>query len=80
MLRTITVKLHDRTLADIESEARLRRLTRSQVVRERLERSGSSKGSVWDKMQDLVVTGDRAPADLASNKTRLRGYGRPGAG
>ncbi len=78
MLRTITIKLHDRTLADIESEARSRQLTRSEVVRERLEQSRSSKGSIWDKMQDLVVTRDRAPTDLASNKARLRGYGRAG--
>jgi hypothetical protein len=27
-------------------------------------------------MQDLVVEEDVAPADLASNKARLRGYGR----
>jgi len=80
MLRTVTVKLHDRILADIESEARSRRLTRSEIVRERLERSKTSKGSVWEKMQDLVVNEDRAPTDLASNKARLRGYGRSGTG
>ena len=80
MLRTVTVKLHDRVLADIESEARSRRVSRSEVVRERLERSKTSKGSVWDKMQDLVVKEDRAPTDLASNKARLRGYGRSGTG
>jgi len=80
MLRTVTVKLHDRVLADIESEARSRRLTRSDIVRERLERSKTSKGSVWEKMQDLVVNEDQAPTDLASNKARLRGYGRSGTG
>ena len=71
MLRTITVKLHDRVLADIESEARSRRVSRSEVVRERLEHSKTARGSVWDKMQDLVVIDDRAPTDLASNKKRL---------
>jgi len=34
MLRTLTVKLQDRVLADIEAEARARRVSRSEVVRE----------------------------------------------
>lgn len=77
MLRTVTVKIRDRVLADIEAEARTRRITRSAVVRERLERSRGAGGSAWDRMQDLVIADDRAPADLASNKARLGGYGRP---
>ena len=36
MFRTVSVKLKDRLLADIEAEARARRITRSAVVRERL--------------------------------------------
>lgn len=80
MLRAISIKLHDRVLADIESEARSRRVSRSEVVRERLDRSKSAKGSVWDKMQDLVIEEDRAPTDLSSNKARMRGYGRSGTG
>lgn len=75
MLRTVTVKLRDRVLAEIEAEARTRRTTRSAVVRERLERAGAPHGSIWNRMQDLVIGGDTAPADLASNKARLRGYG-----
>jgi len=80
MLRTITVKLQDRVLADIEAEARSRRVSRSEVLRERLDMSETSKASVWEKMQDLVVRNDPAAADLASNKARLRGYGRSGTG
>ncbi len=75
MYRTVTVKLKDRVLADIEAEARARRTTRSAVVRERLERRGAANGSVWGRMQDLVIRSAAAPADLASNKARLRGYG-----
>jgi Arc/MetJ-type ribon-helix-helix transcriptional regulator len=75
-MRTVTVKLQDRLLSEIEAVARTRRVSRSEVVRERLERTEFPKGSVWDRMQDLVVDEDRAPADLASNKARLRGYGR----
>ncbi len=73
--RTVSVKLKDRVLADIEAEARARRVTRSAVVRERLERPGAASGSVWGRMQDLVLRGGAAPTDLASNKARLRGYG-----
>lgn len=76
MLRAVTVKLHDRVLADIETEARARRVTRSAVVRERLERPARPGGSAWDRMRDLVIQTDAAPADLAANKQRLRGYGR----
>ena len=76
MLRTFTVKLQDRILADIDAEASARHVSRSEVVRERLERSQTSKGSAWDRMRDLVVRNDRAPQDLASNKARLKGYGR----
>ena len=76
MLRTLTVKLQDRVLADIEAEARARRVSRSEVVRERLEKPRPSKGSVLDRMRDLVIGDDTAPVDLASNKARLRGYGR----
>ena len=77
-LRTVTVKLQDRLLSEIEAVARARRVSRSEVVRERLAQTQSSKGSVWDRMRDLVLEEDRAPTDLASNKTRLRGYGRSG--
>ena len=78
MLRTITVKLQDRLLAEIETEARSRRVSRSEVVRERLSRAKAKKGSIWEGMQDLVVSDDGAPVDLASKKSHLRGYGRSG--
>lgn len=79
----LTVKLHDRELADIDAEARERRVSRSEVVRERLRRSNvskASKGSIWERMRDLVVQEDSAPADLSSNKSRMRGYGRSRTG
>lgn len=75
-MRTVTVKLHDRLWAEIEAAARARRVSRSEILRERLERAGPPAGSVWDRMSDLVIEDDAAPADLASNKARLRGYGR----
>lgn len=76
MLRTVTVKLEDSTLADIEAEARARRVPRSVIVRERLLSPKPAKSSLWDRMSDLVVNDTRAPRDLASNKARLAGYGK----
>jgi hypothetical protein len=75
-LRTVTVKLHDRLLSEIEAVARSRRVSRSEILRERLAQGDAPNGSVWERMQDLVIAEDHAPADLASNKARLRGYGR----
>ncbi|OGA64742.1 MAG: hypothetical protein A3G83_05390 [Betaproteobacteria bacterium RIFCSPLOWO2_12_FULL_68_20] len=75
MLRTVTVKLKDRLLAEIEAEARARRTTRSAVVRARLERAAASGGSAWDGMRDLVIRSEAAPPDLAGSKAHLRGYG-----
>jgi hypothetical protein len=76
MLRTFTIRLPDRVLADIDAEARARGVSRSKIVRDRLEKSQTSKGSVWDRMRDLVVREDRGPADLGSTRARLRGYAR----
>ena len=78
MLSTVTVKLQDRLLAEIDAEARSRRVSRSEVLRERLSRTRTKSGSVWEGMQDLVVRKDKAPTDLAENKSHLRGYGGPG--
>ncbi len=74
MLRTVTVKLKDRLLAEIEAEARARRTTRSAVVRARLERP-AAPGSAWDRIHDLVIRRESAPSDLAANKAHLKGYG-----
>jgi len=79
VLKNMTVKLDDATIADIEAEARSRRIPRSAVVRERLARGKTGKGSLWDLMQDLVIHEDGAPRDLAANKSHLRGYGKSGS-
>lgn len=52
------------------------RITRPALVRELPEQSAAPHGSVWDQMRELVIRSDTAPADLASNKALLRGYGR----
>jgi hypothetical protein len=75
-VKTLTVKLPDPLFAEIESAARSRNVTKSEIVRERLERSKSEKTSLWSRMEDLVIEGESLPRDLSSNKEHLRGYGQ----
>ena len=77
---TITVKV-PRVLAErLRRAVARRRSTRSAVVRDAIEallaaEAGRGEGSCYDLSSDLagIVTG---PADLSSNRRRLRGYGR----
>ena len=75
-MKTLTVKLPDPLFAEIESAARSRKVTKSEIVRERLERAKSAKASLWSQMQDLVVNDNSLPRDLSSNKEHLRQYGK----
>jgi hypothetical protein len=78
--RTISVKLSRPLAARLFAAVRARRTSQSAILREALEKHLDSApretaGTVLELAQDLVgsVTG---PADLSTNKKRLRGYGR----
>ena len=79
-MKTITVKL-PRPLDERLSRAVVRRRsTQSAVVREAIEtylaaEGGASAGSCFDLSSDLAGA-VRGPADLSSNRRRLKGYGR----
>jgi hypothetical protein len=75
-VKTLTVKLPDPLFAEIESAARARKVTKSEIVRERLERSKTGKRSLWSRMEDLVIHDESLPTDLATNKEHLRHYGK----
>jgi metal-responsive CopG/Arc/MetJ family transcriptional regulator len=75
-VKTLTVKLPDPLFAEIENAARTRNLSKSEIVRERLERSVGAKSSLLSRMEDLVVDDDSLPEDLSSNKEHLRHYGK----
>jgi hypothetical protein len=82
-MRTITVRLPDPLMADIEAEARRRKISKSGVVRERLQRTRSvwSSAVQLDDIADLIGSVDGLPTDLSSHvKPHLRatGYGRRG--
>ncbi len=79
LVKTVSLKLPAEIDARLEARARRTGQTKSALTREALSRlldgDGGSGASCLDLVRDLVGAAD-GPADLASNKRRLRGYGR----
>jgi Arc/MetJ-type ribon-helix-helix transcriptional regulator len=80
-MKTLTVRLPERLVADIEAESRGRKISKSDVVRERLQRGAGEPRvpSELEAIADLVGAVPGLPADLSAGKKRyLRqtGYGR----
>lgn len=76
-MKTLTVKVPEPLLADIETSAKERRVSKSEIIRERLEQgAGSSKTSLWNRMEDLLIDDDSLPRDLSSSKRHLEDYGK----
>ncbi|NOJ40009.1 ribbon-helix-helix domain-containing protein [Bradyrhizobium australiense] len=80
-MKTLTVRLPEAVVAEIEAESRRRKLSKSDVVRERLtgaEKSGRREPALIDAIADIVGSVDRLPRDLsARTKKYLKstGYG-----
>lgn len=79
-MKTLTLKLPENLFAQIESDARARNLSKSEIVRERLSQKNtaakSANVSLWKRMSDLVISQDALPADLSENKSHLKNYGK----
>ena len=75
-MKTLTVKLPDPLFAEISSDAKTRRISKSEIVRERLTLSGMSRNSLWSRMEDLVIERDSLPKDLSVNKKHMKNYGK----
>jgi len=81
-MKTFTVRLPEPLVADIEAESRARRISKSDVVRERLQLATGPERrqpAALDAIADLIGSVDGLPADLSAQKKRyLRstGYGR----
>ena len=80
-MKTLTVRLPEPLAAEIEAEARGRRISKSDVVRERLEQApgGPRAPAAPRGLADLIGSVVGLPPDLSSRKKRyLRatGYGR----
>jgi hypothetical protein len=80
-MKTLTVRLPEGLVAAIEAESRARRISKSDIVRERLsaDRSVPTKSASYQAIADLVGSVDGLPADLSSAKKKhleATGYGR----
>lgn len=81
-MKTLTVRLPEPLVAEIEAESRGRNITKSDVVRERLEiapRLRRKHKASLHAIADLVGSVDGLPADLTARKKaylRATGYGQ----
>ena len=80
-MKSLTVRLPDELVAQIEAESRARGRSKSDVVRERLTIGGEhERGShaMLDSIRDLIGSVDGLPSDLGRRyKHYLRaGFGR----
>jgi Arc/MetJ-type ribon-helix-helix transcriptional regulator len=81
-MKTLTVRLPEPLVAEIEAESRGRGVSKSDIVRERLQAAPESRGqgaAALDAIADLIGSVDGLPADLSAHRKRyLRatGYGR----
>ena len=80
MQQTISFKLSAELLADLEREAKTRRVPKSAVVRESLEtalrpRTRGRGTSCFDLARDLAGSVKGLPRDLAHNPKYMEGFG-----
>ena len=80
LMRTISLKLPDDLLAELEREARARRVTKSVLVRQSLEvalrrRPGRRVSSCFDLARDLAGSLKGLHRDLAHNPKYMEGFG-----
>lgn len=77
-MKTLTVRLPDSLAAEIEAESRERKVSKSDVVRDRLTSAAPRRPASLDDIADLIGSVDSLPEDLSTNANRyLRaGYGR----
>jgi Arc/MetJ-type ribon-helix-helix transcriptional regulator len=81
-MRTLTVRLPEPLVADIEAESRGRKISKSDVVRERLEiapRLRRRRAASLHAIADLIGSVDGLPAGLTARKKaflKATGYGQ----
>ncbi|MGH8222208.1 MAG: ribbon-helix-helix protein, CopG family [Woeseiaceae bacterium] len=81
-MKTLTVRLPETLVAEIDAESRERKLSKSDVVRERLQAGASRERrptALLDSVADVIGSVDGLPQDLSARKKqylRATGYGR----
>ncbi len=79
-MRTISLKLPESLLVELNALARTRRTSKSELVRESLEQtlrseSGSRARSCYDLARDLAGSLNGLPQDIATNPKYLERFG-----
>jgi len=79
-MQTISLKLPDDLLAQLDSEAKARGMTKSGLVRESLEKalrkpSPGEAVSCYDLARDLAGIVKGQPKDLATSPKYMKGFG-----
>ena len=69
-MKSLTVRLPEPLVADIEEESRGRKISKSDVVRERLERAPRKRRHTasLDAIADLIGSVEGLPTDLTTRK------------
>ena len=81
-MKTLTVRLPEQLVAEIEVESRGRKCSKSDIVRERLQRVVRPVrrwSTPLDAISDLIGSVDGLPADLSARKKhylKATGYGQ----
>ncbi|MGH9465607.1 MAG: ribbon-helix-helix protein, CopG family [Thermoanaerobaculia bacterium] len=81
-MKSLSVRLPETLVAEIEAESKERELSKSDIVRERLRRAGATARRARASLAaiaDLVGSVDGLPADLGTRKKaslQATGYGR----
>ena len=80
-MKTLTVRLPEPLVADIEAESRGRKISKSDVVRERLEQAPRKRRRTTslNAIADLIGSVDDLPTDLTARKKQYlqdTGYGQ----
>jgi Arc/MetJ-type ribon-helix-helix transcriptional regulator len=80
-MKTLTVRLPEPLVADIEAESRGRKISKSDVVRERLGHAPRKwrRTTSLNAIADLIGSVDNLPTDLAARKKQYlqdTGYGQ----
>jgi len=72
-MKTLTVRLPESLVAEIEKESQRRGVSKSDLVRERLRqrpRSAGERGTIREILGDLIGSVGGLPADLSRNKKK----------
>jgi len=81
-MKTLTVRLPESVVAEIDAESRKRKVSKSDIVRERLQAGpirGQPRSALLDSIADLIGSVDGPPEDMSArvkHYLKSTGYGR----